>query len=134
MKDKDSVIVLDTPNVLLYHKHRGQNQILNNLLALVAFLLNPGKMTPITVVTPFMQKKFSEEIEFMLRIIDSNGGKFFMTRHHDPDLDIITTAINSHGYILSNDKYRDYPDFSDYVEKMRIPFEIRKGKIILEAL
>ena len=134
MKDKDLVIVLDTPNVLLYHKHRGQNQISNNLLALVTFLSNLRSMTPVIAITPLMRKEFSEQIEFICRINESRGGTAFKTNHLDPDLDIITEAINLHGKILSNDKYRDYPDFSDYVEKMRIPFEIRKGKIILEAL
>ena len=119
--------------MLLYQRHRGKKQIVSNLQALVSFLSNLRGVKPIIVVTPLMRNKFFKEIVFLYSIIESKGGQFFITRHPDPDQDIITTAIDLHAYILSNDKYRDYPEFSDYIDAMRMPFKIRDGKILLEV-
>ena len=123
-------LVIDTPNPLLYHAHRGFMQIKSNRLALINFLAKPQEFNIVAAVTPMMKSKFPKLVLSITKLVNASGGSFFETKGNDPDMAIIDQAIVLDAHILSNDKYRDYPQFSDFVNSHRLSFEIQRNKIM----
>lgn len=126
-------LVLDTPNSILYHAHRGKKQVEMNKAALLNFLITPREFDLHPAITPMMKKRFPKLVWLISKISNSNGIFTFETKGDDPDISIITHAKTIDAYILSNDKFRQYPRFQRFIRDHRFSFEIIQNQIITEA-
>ena len=82
-------LVVDTPNPLLYHAHRGNKQIEANELALINFLNKEQRFNVVTAITPMMKRRFPKLVWLITKLIKASGGSSFETEGIDPDCSII---------------------------------------------
>ena len=124
--------MVDTPKVLFYNKHLGKGQIPRNFNALRHLLKSQKGL--ILVITPLLRWKLGTLLDPLLQLIHRSGNTFFYSQNDDPDKDILEKARETGSLILSNDKFRDYPDFSKYIHCRRVTFTIRDGNVQIDGV
>lgn len=105
-------VIIDTPNPLFYHKHRGDGQIQKNLLALM-YLISSG-IGIIATITPKMYRYDPVIVNNLELIIKSKGGQVIPVLDKDPDVVVLELSMETKLPILTNDKfkqdkYKQYP-------------------------
>ncbi len=105
-------IIVDTPNPLFYHKHRGEEQIRKNLMALMC-LVTSG-IGIIATLTPKMYRYDSQIVKNLEIIIRTKGGQAIPVWDKDPDVVVLELSMETKFPILTNDKfkqnkYKQYP-------------------------
>ena len=124
------MVILDTPNILYYKLYKGEEQIANNLKAIVDLIMKRIRLIPI--ITPKMEKSHPTEFGLLRQIIEEESGRvIYSQKTQDPDRVILEMAINSKVPIITNDKFRQ-PEYKHYssVKSRLIQYYIRDGVLI----
>lgn len=111
-----------------------------HFIDLLSYLLSWRKRT-IKELLVIIDKYYKNlNIPFILCI---QKGKGFDYLHHpnilflehkqgiDEDLPILELSRKFNGYIVSNDKFRQYPEYETFVKERRISHRIKKGMVEL---
>jgi len=128
LSQKTNIAVVDTPNLLFYHSHRGISQIESNIVAIL--VLCSGGLQLIMTLTPKIQKEIPEFGNFMEIISNSNKIKLVETKLQDPDEVALSLADELKAPIITNDKFRQdkYKNFKSRSRVIR--FDIIGEKLI----
>lgn len=123
-----TTLILDTPNILFYHLHRGKQQVQMNLFALI--LLVSKHITAFATLTPKMENTYPAIGNILGHAVRSQNGKLIPSGNTDPDLVVLELGEETSLPILSNDNYRQEKYKSYSSRNSVIHYEIINGIIL----
>ena len=126
-------LVLDLPNILYNHKHRGEEQLDINFLAFMNFINYSDSLgTPcILLITPKLEKEYPERIGLLVNYVTNftktKGWQVIYSTRIDPDEEILDYSEQLKYPIISNDKFQQkkYNEFG-IARSLVISFKIGK--------
>lgn len=122
------VIVVDGANVAYIEKSKSGNPKVDNLLAVHSELKGKG-FEPIIIVDASLQYEIDDAEKFESLVENQTIRQ--APAGTDADFFILETAREHKAKIVTNDRYKDYQNKYNWIEKARVPLMIINGNVEL---
>lgn len=125
---KTTVAVVDGANVAFIERSQNGDPKVSNLIAVRKALQEKG-FDPIIIVDAALVHKVDDPDQLEAMIDDQVVRQ--APAGTDADFFVIKVAENEDGWIVSNDRYKDFLDDHPWINERRIPLMIVRGEVEL---